>query len=393
MQKLRTLLDLLKTKYPEAVDFFEEQQEERVHQEQEIESLTKQITSIKERYLSCQKTIENLKSQLSQFQQADSQLKQMQTKDHASRFEIEKLSSELNEIRTKFVPKDRFQYLLNENQDYKNSMADAKLEIEAQAASIDDLKKNIFEAEKLEHHFEEQNYQLRQRIAHLESCKDSALAAQERYLQYENLLSSNAQEIQNLQSVIENLQIKLKEAEIQSSKLEQLNFDHKHESEILESYKKVAANSEARCLEYQSRLSDMETERKQIQSQYETARLLNQNLEKRLGENELRIASLAEKAENQTYQYTQAVNAVDALKSQQKELQKEIQALTAQLQSSHEKNALLNRYLDEAKAQMGRDKTKVEKLSRLLFEKERCIQELQQLEISLKRSSETKQRP
>lgn len=386
MQKLKILLETLKAKYPEAVDYFEEQQEEKINQEQEIASLSKQITIIKERYFNSQKTIDNLKNHLTQLQDTDDQLKQLQIRDqasgleienlknqltqlqntddklkqlqireHNSRFEIEslknqlhqlqetddqlkqsqvrdrssrleidRLSRELIEIRTHYVSKDRLQQALIEIEEYKTRIAAGELEIESRAAAIAELKKHIHEAEKLEVNLEQQNYQLRQQIAHLELCKDSAVAAQERNLQYEHLLSNQAKDVQTLKSVIEDLQFKLKEAENKDSK-------------ILEQAKDI-----------QSLKAFIDT---------------------------LQIK----------------LNKAEAQDSNLDEQNKKMQSLTAQLQSSHEKNALLNRYLDEAKAQIGRDKTKLEKLSNLLFEKDRSIQELQQLEISLKRSSEIKQ--
>ncbi len=389
--KLQALLDMFKAKYPEAAGFIQEQQEERLNQDQEIASLTKQISIIKEKYLSSQKTIEQMKSQLSRFQDPDEQIKQFQVKEHASRLEIDRLSSELITVRSQFVAKDKLQELLGEIEDYKKQAAAARVEMEAQASEIAELKKGLHEAEKLEHHFEHQNYQLRQQIAQLESCKEAAVAAQERYLQYENLLANNAKESQSLRDLIQHLQSKLKEAEQQVSTWELKNFENRHQSEILESYKKAAEAAEARCQQYQSQLSELEHQRTDSQKKYEQALLISQNLEVRLRDSEFQLASLGEKADKNALMHAQAAAALEAFKSQQLERMKEFEALSLQLQSTQEKNALLNRYLDEAKAQISRDKSKVEKLSNLLFDKERTIQELQQVEVSLKRCVEIKQ--
>ncbi len=82
----------------------------------------------------------------------------------------------------------------------------------------------------------------------------------------------------------------------------------------------------------------------------------------------------------------------------EKDPEEDILALTQQLTVLknryailEKKGLLLSRQLEEAKAQTDRDRSKIEKLAGVIFEKDHRIDDLQQLETSLKRIMEAKQ--
>lgn len=264
-----------------------------------------------------------------------------------------------------------------ETAELKESLAAAQAESERHKEAYIKLMVKFEEIDSLRATFEKQNLELVRQLHTLEPYKEMTIAAQARISEFERQLNDAENEIEKIQGEAEN-QARLKagfDAQIRTFK-----------SKILDLEEQVRKQSEA-LIQSGEAASAFEEEKVFLGRQFETLKSNLSNVQ-----NELKEAREA----NQ-----RSLEKINHSETARSELNRRVTELEAELKQADNvkiqlANALedineLNREFEDAKAQNGREKQKIEKLAHIIQEREHRIAELQQIEISLKRTSEMKQ--